>query len=494
MNLTILNKQDKIDYNTIINCNNISTKDITDINTVILNKQDKIDYNTDLVCNTIKTKEINNVVDLINSKQDKIDYNTIINCNTINTKEINDLNITILNKQDKINNTTNIICNNISTKEINDLNFTLKQKINIITNPKNNYFVYQDSNGNVKNSNIKLINDMTNINNLTIPSSQAIKNYIDTKIENINQSIVIQGLYYFLTSDKSNIDNHNILSLNPDINLETKYSVDINNEVKFIKSYISPMLNTTNIPSGVFSFYLYGSSSNIESNNYFIVKIYKYNIDNEILLLTCNTNNISSTNNNLIICSGTLNSPIICTKYDRLIYKIYGYSNSNTILTLYNSGFNSNSYSITPFISNIKNTINDDIKYYINLYKNNYDIIYPKDDLIFDPIILNNNFISNYGFNNNIFISPIDGVYIINLIIEFKHTDDDIIIKLINDDIFNENNIYEYTVPYENYKLTKRFISINLTLNINKDKILYFKLISNNILTINKIKLSINLI
>ena len=61
--------------------------------------------------------------------------------------------------------------------------------------------------------------------------------------------------------------------------------------------------------------------------------------------------------------------------------------------------------------------------------------------------------------------------------------------------ILNNNDLYEYDVSYENYKLKKRFINININMAILKDNTLSIKHLSTlNNLLISNCSLSINLL
>jgi hypothetical protein len=114
-------------------------------------------------------------------------------------------------------------------------------------------------------------------------------------------------------------------------------------------------LDTTTIPAGVYYFYLFGTISNSNSNTFFIIDIYKYSGGVETLILSCNSEIITSTQPNdpsYLMLQSTLATSIPCLSTDKLIYVISAQSDiSNTDVNFYHSGSPYNSYSVTPFIT-----------------------------------------------------------------------------------------------------------------------------------------------
>jgi hypothetical protein len=190
------------------------------------------------------------------------------------------------------------------------------------------------------------------------------KNYIDQKISEIPLlSNIGQSINYFLTNINSGINNYEILKKLPENLPQDIESVSLNNNTVLIGGYITQNLNRIVIPSGLFSFSLYGNVDDDTLTTNFNVKIYYRNIDgSEVFINEGNSQdiNILYPKVGLYVINITNYNDIVINNTSELLIKIYGFSNvsNKTInLRLYHDG-EYNSFISTPLITSHNETYN----------------------------------------------------------------------------------------------------------------------------------------
>jgi len=235
----------------------------------------------------------------------------------------------------------------------------LNYKQNLISNAITNNLVSMDNLGQTINNNVSITND-ENLNitsNNLIPSTTAIKNYVDNKINNLSyESTVGQPILFYFSNTSNNISGYEDLLNKPDTLPEDIEVITINNNRVLLHGYSSIPLNRTLIPAGIWSFTFYGYVNDNTSLTRYEVEIYKRdNNDVETLIETILSNDINLSSVGVINFNGTVQNDTVINLTDRLIIKIYGFSNvSNKTISLYfyHSGSNHNSYFSSPLVLN----------------------------------------------------------------------------------------------------------------------------------------------
>jgi hypothetical protein len=262
--------------------------------------------------------------------------------------------------------TTNGITKNLDAQELSYLDNTtsniqtqLNNKNNLISNPTNNNIVSMNSLGQCVNNDVQINTDISlnTVSNSTLPSTTAIKTYVDTKINNISQNTAIGKPKILYLSD--NIDTpsgYKLMDFKPINSAQDIETITLNNNRVLINNYISTNpLNTTKINSGIFSgiFYCYVNDATLLTR--LEVEIYVRTSSNtETLILTMLSNDINLLSVNGISINATLMTDITTNLTDKLVFKIYGYStaNKNIILYYYHGGSQYNSFINTPISEN----------------------------------------------------------------------------------------------------------------------------------------------
>ena len=236
-------------------------------------------------------------------------------------------------------------------QQLNTLN-TNKQ--NLITTPVNNNLVSMNTQGQTVNNNISITNDdtLTTVSNNLLPSSIAIKNYVDNKINNLSyESTVGQPVIFYFSNSNNNIVGYEDLLNKPDTLPEDIEMIQLNNNRVLLHGYASSALNRTLIPGGIWSFTFYGYVNDNASLTRYEVEIYKSNNGIETLLGTIMSGDINLTSVGVISFNGTIVNDTIINLTDKLVIKIYGFttvSNKTINLYFYHSGSNHNSYVSSP--------------------------------------------------------------------------------------------------------------------------------------------------
>ena len=346
-------------YNTFTN-NNVFSNDITLAN-VNLNGQiiadshyitpaeigtlDGINSNIQQQINSIMAGAGSNLLSTNNSWSGINTYNNQINLNgniISNTKTITPTEISYLDN----------VSNNIQTQ--------LDNKLNFITSPSNNNICSMNSLGQVINNNLALtIDPSLSINSDTlIPSSQAIKSYVDNSISNIPAQVIGQSITYYFTNINSGINSYEYINNYPDSSGQDIEYRDVQNNKLLIGGYITNGLNRNKINSGIFSFTIYASVNDTTSLSNIQIEIYKRDtLGNETLILSnISTNDINTIYPSVIPynCYGTLSSDITTNLTDEMVIKVYAYTSvSNKVIRVYwYHGGNTNSFFTTPLIYN----------------------------------------------------------------------------------------------------------------------------------------------
>jgi len=263
------------------------------------------------------------------------------------------------------------IIKQITTSELNNLNgitsniqTQLNDKLNKPTNSLPNNLVVFDTDNNIKDDGINIINDndLNLVSEKSIPSSQSIKNYVDNKINNLQQSTAIgQPIQLFFGDTTSEITNYENLLFKPDSSPQVDEIITLtstNNRV-LLHSYITSIggLQRTKINAGIFSASIYCFINDIASITRFELELHvRDTVGNENKFLDMISGDINNTNIQLININSTLVSDFTNINLtDRLVIKVYGFTNiidvNKTIqLHFIHSGVNYNSFINTPFI------------------------------------------------------------------------------------------------------------------------------------------------
>ena len=274
--------------------------------------------------------------------------------------------------------------NNCNSNVQNQLN----NKLDPIISPINNNLVSMDNLGKLKNNGISILTDinLSNTNDMLIPSSKAVKTYIDNSIINLPPQVIGQSINYFFTNQQSGISNYEYIYPYPDNTGQDIEYVDCQNNKILIGSYITNNFNRTILNKGVFSFYFYAAVDDNVNYSYIDVEIYKRSNNIETLLLNnIKSNDINSIypQNNVFIAEGTLANDITLLNNDEIVIKIFGGTNvvNKQIRIYFYHGGNTNSYFSTPLIyrhndlSNLQGGTNNEY-YHLSLsqYNNSTNI------------------------------------------------------------------------------------------------------------------------
>jgi hypothetical protein len=104
------------------------------------------------------------------------------------------------------------------------------------------------------------------------------KGYVDSLVGQYGGSLNL----FFNKSLTSDISGYNILSSTPTISSSINVPTNTNAEPILVSSFITPQLNITSIPAGIWSAFIYGSTSNKNEVVYYILRIYTYTIDGSL--------------------------------------------------------------------------------------------------------------------------------------------------------------------------------------------------------------------
>jgi len=333
-----------------------------DSSTTITSFSNDLSINGNVICNS----EI--ITPLEISKLNNIDVNIK---STLNTLQNNIGGVYINNNSYSGNNiylgsssfnqmtlTTNGITKNLDSFELSTLDnissniqTQLNNKNNLISNPTNNNIVSMNSLGQCVNNDVQINTDISlnTVSNSTLPSTTAIKTYVDTKINNISQNTAIGKPKILYLSD--NIDTpsgYKLMDFKPINSAQDIETITLNNNRVLINNYISTNpLNTTKINSGIFSGVFYCYVDDATSLTRIEVEIYVRTLSNtETLILTMLSNDINLLSVNGISINATLMTDITTNLTDKLVFKVYAYStaNKNIILYYYHGGSQYNSF------------------------------------------------------------------------------------------------------------------------------------------------------
>ena len=328
-----------------VNLSGTITADSHYITPAELSCLDNVSSNIQQQINSIMAGAGSNLLSTNNSWTGINTYNNQINLNgniISNTKTITPTELSYL---DNLN-------SNIQTQ--------LDNKLNFITSPSNNNICSMNSLGQVINNNLALtIDPSLSINsNTLIPSSQAIKLYVDNSISNIPAQVVGQSITYYFTNINSGINTYELIQPYPDTSGQDIEYKDVQNNKLLIGGYITNGLNRNKINAGIFSFTLYASVDDATSLSNIQIEIYKRDtLGNETLILNgISTNDINTIYPSVIPynCYGTLTTDITTNLTDEMVIKVYAYTSvSNKLIRVYwYHGGNTNSYFTTPLIYN----------------------------------------------------------------------------------------------------------------------------------------------
>jgi hypothetical protein len=334
-----------ISFNGGINLNSSITTNNKIISDVELSQLDNISSNIQEKFNN--TYSGNNTYTGLNSFQNDTSINNMIMTGTLtcNNENISPFEISYLNN----------VSSNIQSQ--------LDNKINKISNAQNLSLPQMDISGNLNNNNNIIITNDISLNNVSstiLPSSNAIKQYIDNTINNLHlhQNIGMGSVNYYFTNNASNITNYEIISQIPDSNLDIE-TISVNNGEILLHSYITQNLNRTLINSGIWNFNIYCNVDDISSFSYFKFKLYTRTIAGiETLFLEGITNDINSVypNVNEYICSTTLYNDVLLFSSDEIVVKVYfGTTLHKNVTARFYHGGDYNSYIQSSFLTKHNN-------------------------------------------------------------------------------------------------------------------------------------------
>ncbi len=262
------------------------------------------------------------------------------------------------------------IIKQITTSELNNLSgitskiqTQLNDKLNKTTNSLLNNLVVFDTENNIKDDGIKITNDneLNLVSEKLIPSSLSIKNYVDNKINNLQQSTAIgQPIQLFFGDSMSEITDYENLLFKPDNSNQVDEIITLtstNNRV-LLHSYITHIdgLQRNRINAGIFSASIYCYINDIASITKFELELcVRKTTGTETKFLDMISGDINNTNIQLININSTLVNDFNIDITDRLVIKVFGYTTINDItktiqLHFIHSGVNYNSFINTPFI------------------------------------------------------------------------------------------------------------------------------------------------
>ena len=347
----------------------------SDSSTTITNFSNDLSINGNIICNStsitpIEISQLNNIDVNIKNKLDQL--NTSIGGVFTQPQTYSNNNIYLGNNTFSeivvSNNGVNTSLNSVELSYLNNTTSNIQTQINNktskILNPVNNNLVSMDINGNLKNNDVQINTDISlnTVSNSTLPSTTAIKMYVDTKINNISQNTAIGKPKILYLSD--NIDTptgYKLMDFKPINSAQDIEIITLNNNRVLINNYISTNpLNITKINGGIFSGVFYCYVDDATSLTRIEVEVYvRTSTGTETLILTMLSNDINILSVNSISINATLMTDITTNLTDKLVFKVYGMSsaNKNIILYYYHGGSQYNSF-INTSISESHNDLN----------------------------------------------------------------------------------------------------------------------------------------
>ena len=347
----------------------------SDSSTTITNFSNDLSINGNIICNStsitpIEISQLNNIDVNIKNKLDQL--NTSIGGVFTQPQTYSNNNIYLGNNTFSeiivSNNGVNTSLNSVELSYLNNTTSNIQTQINNktskILNPVNNNLVSMDINGSLKNNDVSINTDISlnTVSNSTLPSTTAIKTYVDTKINNISQNTAIGKPKILYLSD--NIDTptgYKLMDFKPINSAQDIEIITLNNNRVLINNYISTNpLNITKINGGIFSGVFYCYVDDATSLTRIEVEVYvRTSTGTETLILTMLSNDINLLSVNSISINATLMTDITTNLTDKLVFKIYGFStaNKNIILYYYHGGSLYNSF-INTSISESHNELN----------------------------------------------------------------------------------------------------------------------------------------
>jgi len=341
----------------------ISTNQINQLNAIYLKKTEfdtstaltsfnnDITIGSNLICNNVsiskdEIEKLNNIDVNIKTKLTELSNNiggVFTNNNTYTGDGIYLGNSNFNNMSLTTNGITKVL-NSYELSQLDNINSNiqtqLNNKTNLILNPINNNIVSMDINGQLKNNDVKINNDvnLTTISNNEIPSTNVLKNYVENKINNISMNTAIGRPKILYLSDvidtPTGYETMNFIPINDPEDIE---NIVLNNNRVLFHSYITTNpLNISKINAGLWSSYIYGYVDDATSTTRYELDLYvRTSLGIETLFLSMVSNDINNLSVNAIQFNATLNSDVNINLTDKLVIKVYGFSNANKNITLY---------------------------------------------------------------------------------------------------------------------------------------------------------------
>jgi len=370
------NKQNIINSNSILNLNDINYNNgtlslINKLNTIdtnIINKQNILNNTSIISLNQLTTNSIiNNGINLDTK---------IIDLQTQITNIDNELD----NKQNIINNSTNLITNQLTTNNLISNNVNINNKLNDLildisnlntskinkpsSSIENNFCVFNNDNQ-IKDNSLSLITNLNNTSDNFIPSSKAVKDYINNEISNLSSNNKIgQGISYYFSNISSGINNFEFMYPYPPNEIQHIKSVAVQNNELLINEYITQNFSRTLLPSGEIQFFSYCTVDDNTNYSYLKFQLYKRSsLGVETLILdNIKSNDINTVypSYNVVLAMGTIIENQILLNTDELIIKVYaGTLVTNKAINVYwYHGGLSNSYFTLPIIYKHNDLVN----------------------------------------------------------------------------------------------------------------------------------------
>lgn len=341
----------------------ISTNQINQLNAIYLKKTEfdtsnaltsfnnDITIGSNLICNNVsiskdEIEKLNNIDVNIKTRLTELsnNINGVFNNNNTYTGDGIYLGSSNFNNMSLTTNGITKVLNSYELSQLDNINSNiqtqLNNKTNLILNPINNNIVSMDINGQLKNNDVKINNDvnLTTISNNEIPSTNVLKNYVENKINNISMNTAIGRPKILYLSDvidtPTGYETMNFIPINDPEDIE---NIVLNNNRVLFHSYITTNpLNISKINAGLWSSYIYGYVDDATSTTRYELDLYvRTSLGIETLFLSMVSNDINNLSVNAIQFNATLNSDVNINLTDKLVIKVYGFSNANKNITLY---------------------------------------------------------------------------------------------------------------------------------------------------------------
>jgi hypothetical protein len=360
------------------NDNNLSENQLEQLNQIYVKKNGNdtifgnISFNGGINLNSSISTNQKIISETELSQLDNINSNIQTQLNSYTSNNNTYVGLNSFTNDTTLNNTImtgNLIANgiNINPGELSQLNNVssniqsqLNNKINLISNSNDNSIPQLNIDGSLKNTNnITITNDISlnSVSSTIIPSSNAIKQYIDNKIDSLDlhQNIGMGSINYYFTNNSSGVNGYEILSTIPDSNSDIEIVTAQNSET-LLHGYITQNLNRTIINSGVWNFSIFANVDDSSSFSYFKFKLFtRTTAGVETMFLEAITNdiNVLFPNVNEYIASATLYNDVNLFLTDNIVVKVYfGTTVTNKIITgRFYHGNTNNSYIQSSFLN-----------------------------------------------------------------------------------------------------------------------------------------------